>query len=174
MIQIGAPSATLDAPVDHLVACHRRIEQRLDTLAKAADALISERQAALDAIRKSLLFLDSNGAMHTADEEESLFPLLRPKLAAQDLSYLDGLEQQHDEAEAAYADLRRILTRISSQPDPGPELVAEYRAAAEHLREIYRAHIASEDEVLTGIARRTLSEADLEQLSDEMRRRRVL
>ena len=174
MIQIGAPSATLDAPVDHLVACHRRIEQRLETLANAADHLIAERQAALDAIRKSLLFLDSNGAMHTADEEESLFPLLRPKLTAEDLSYLDTLEQQHEEAEAIYAGLRRVVSQISSQPDPGPELVDEYRGAAERLRAIYRAHIASEDEVLTGIARRVLSASDLEKLSEEMRRRRVL
>jgi len=35
MIQIGAPSATLDAPVEHLMACHRRIEQRLETLIAA-------------------------------------------------------------------------------------------------------------------------------------------
>lgn len=36
MIQIGASAATVDSPIEHLMACHRRIEQRLDTLVNAA------------------------------------------------------------------------------------------------------------------------------------------
>jgi hemerythrin-like domain-containing protein len=174
MIQIGAPSATLDAPVDHLMACHRRIEQRLDTLTAATDHLQSDRQAALDAIRKSLLFLDSNGAMHTADEEDSLFPRLRPKLSAQELDFLDKLEQQHVEADALYADLRRTVSEISSEPSVPDDLIERYRDCAQRLRELYREHIAAEDSVLTPIARNKLTESDLAQLTDEMRRRRAL
>lgn len=174
MIQIGAPSATLDAPVDHLMACHRRIEQRLDTLVNAADHLISDRQSALDAVRKSLLFLDSNGAMHTADEEEGLFPLLRPKLSSEEFAYLETLERQHDEAERVYDELRSLVSQISSQPVTSRELVEEYLKCAKRLRTIYCDHIASEDKVLTVIARRVLSDADLEQLSEGMRRRRAL
>jgi hypothetical protein len=30
MIQIGASAATIDSPIEHLVACHRRIEQRAE------------------------------------------------------------------------------------------------------------------------------------------------
>jgi ribulose 1,5-bisphosphate synthetase/thiazole synthase len=36
MIQIGASAATIDTPIEHLIACHRRIEQRLETLINAA------------------------------------------------------------------------------------------------------------------------------------------
>jgi hemerythrin-like domain-containing protein len=174
MIQIGAPSATLDAPIDHLMACHRRIEQRLETLVVAADYLQDDRPAALDAIRKSLLFLDSNGAMHTADEEDSLFPRLRPKLSPEELSFLDGLENQHVEAEAIYAELRRIVGEISSEPRVPGRLVDSYRDCAERLRGLYREHIESEDKILTPIARRALSESDLADLTEEMRRRRAL
>jgi iron-sulfur cluster repair protein YtfE (RIC family) len=95
MIQIGAPAATLDTPMEHLMACHRRIEQRLETLVAAADHLTGNRQAALDAIEKSITFLDANGNMHTRDEELSLFPRLRPKLSAEEREYIDSLERQH-------------------------------------------------------------------------------
>lgn len=174
MIQIGAPSATLDAPVDHLLACHRRIEQRLDTLTAAADHLQNDRQRALDAILKSLHFLDSNGAMHTADEEESLFPRLRPKLTVDEVGFLDSLEHQHVQAEAIYAELQLLVGRISEQRPVTADLAAEYRECATRLRTLYREHIESEDTILTPIARRTLSPGELAEVSAEMRRRRAL
>jgi len=103
MIQIGAPSATLDAPVEHLMACHRRIEQRLDTLNTVAAHLPDDRSGAMAAIEKCFQFLDSNGALHTEDEELSLFPRLRPHLASDELEFVDSLESQHREAEAIYS-----------------------------------------------------------------------
>jgi len=79
MIQIktagtAGESTTLDAPLEHLMACHRRIEERLATLERAGAALESRRDEALGAIRAAFAFMDSNGAIHTRDEEESLFP----------------------------------------------------------------------------------------------------
>jgi len=166
MIQIGAPSATLDTPVEHLMACHRRIEQRLDTLTAAAGHLENDRERALEAIGKSIQFLDSNGAMHTDDEESSLFPRLRPKLSPEELAYVDSLESQHRQAEALYGELKQLVARAS--PD-----VQQYRDCAERLREFYRAHIQSEDEILTSLARRSLTENELAQISSEMRTRRA-
>ena len=48
----------------------------------AAGHMENDRAGALDAIRKSLEFLDTSGALHTQDEEDSLFPRLRPKLSS--------------------------------------------------------------------------------------------
>jgi iron-sulfur cluster repair protein YtfE (RIC family) len=174
MIQIGASSATLDAPVDHLLACHRRIEQRLDTLLAAADHLRSNRQDALDAIRKSLHFLDSNGAMHTADEEDSLFPRLRPKLSGEEVAFVDALEEQHEAAEALYSELRQLVSRIASETEVPSDLTEQYRDCASRLRALYREHIASEDQILTPMARRSLTPGDLAEMTVEMRHRRAL
>jgi hypothetical protein len=60
MIQIGASAATIDSPIEHLVACHRRIEQRLDTLINAAGHVDDDRAGALAGIAKSLHFLDTS------------------------------------------------------------------------------------------------------------------
>ena len=169
MIQIGAPSATLDAPVEHLMACHRRIEQRLETLIAAGSHLEDDRARALEAIGGSIRFLDSNGAMHTADEESSLFPRLRPKLSPDEVAYVDSLEQDHQRAEAIYAELKELVALA----DSGIDWVERYRDCAERLRSLYREHIRSEDEILTRLARRSLSDEDLAAISIEMRERRA-
>jgi hemerythrin-like domain-containing protein len=172
MIQIGAPSATLDAPVEHLMACHRRIEQRLETLNAAACHLESRREEALEAIGKCIQFLDSNGAMHTEDEESSLFPRLRPKLSADELAFVDSLEHQHGQAEGIYAELKRIVALAGSQPHVSASIVKDYRDCAAQLQELYREHIRSEDEILARLANRWLTQQELIEISSEMRERR--
>jgi hemerythrin-like domain-containing protein len=167
MIQIGATAATINEPIEHLMACHRRIEQRLETLVRAADHLAANRDQALAAISASLQFLDSSGVLHTRDEEDSLFPRLRPRLSAGELAFVDSLEAQHAEADSIYGELKTLAGQPAGQFD-----VDRYRACAERLRSIYRDHISAEDENLTKIARRLLSDQELLQISQEMRARR--
>lgn len=169
MIQIGASAATIDSPLEHLVACHRRIEQRLDTLVNAAGHLRDRRTEALAAIASSLSFLDTSGVLHTEDEETSLFPRLRPRLSAPEIEFVDLLEAQHVQAESIYARLKQLAARLDSDP----AVLDEYRGCAEALRSLYRAHIRSEDEVLTALAKRSLGERDLADISLEMRERRT-
>jgi hemerythrin-like domain-containing protein len=168
MIQIGATSAAVNEPIEHLMACHRRIEQRLETLVRAADHLAANREQAFAAITASIQFLDSSGALHTRDEEDSLFPRLRPRLSAAELTFVDSLEAQHAEADSIYAELKAL----AGQQDVGQFDAGGYRACAERLRSIYRDHILAEDENLTKIARRLLSAEELLEISQEMRARR--
>ena len=167
MIQIGAPSATIDTPIEHLMACHRRIEQRLDTLVNAADYVKEELPAAVAAIERSFHFLDTSGVLHTKDEESSLFPRLRPRLSPAELEFVDSLEQQHREADSIYEELRQLAAGLS------PDTALRYRACAEKLRALYLAHIRSEDEILTELARRALDPSEIEQIAAEMRTRRT-
>lgn len=167
MIQIGAPSATIDTPIEHLMACHRRIEQRLDTLVNAADHLDQDGSAARAAIEKSLHFLDTSGVLHTEDEEASLFPRLRPRLSPAEIEFVDSLERQHQEADSIYRELKRLAAELS------PDSLARYRACAERLRTLYQAHIRSEDEILTALARRSLDPGEIEEIAAEMRSRRT-
>jgi iron-sulfur cluster repair protein YtfE (RIC family) len=114
MIQIGASAATIDSPIEHLVACHRRIEQRLDTLVSAASHLQDQRSAALAAIASSFSFLDTSGVLHTKDEEASLFPRLRKKLSASEIEFVDSLEAQHVQAEGIYSRLKQLASQLLS------------------------------------------------------------
>ncbi|MDE3197427.1 MAG: hemerythrin domain-containing protein [Acidobacteriota bacterium] len=168
MVQIGVQSTTIDTPIEHLVACHRRIEQRLDTLVAAADRFPSDRASAMAAIEKSLHFLDTNGVLHTEDEEVSLFPRLRPRLRDFEKTFVDSLEDQHQEAERIYTELKTLAADLSA------ETLSRYRERAEVLRALYRKHIQSEDEILTALARRTLTGDEIREVSREMRARRHL
>ncbi len=173
MIQIGASAATIDTPIEHLIACHRRIEQRLETLINAAGHMGNDRAAALEAIRKSLEFLDTSGVLHTQDEEVSLFPRLRPKLSSSEAAFVDSLEAQHVEAGAAYADLKQLAVMLASPDDATADSIASYGDCAGRLRALYRDHILAEDEILTALAKRSLGESEISDISREMRARRA-
>ena len=173
MIQIGQPNPTIDTPIEHLTACHRRIEERLATLERAGDHLRQDRGAALDAIRSSIRFLDSSGALHTMDEEASLFPRLRPQLSREELAYVDSLEEQHDEAESVFADLKDVAAQLTTTSGNAAVLEGRYRQLTSRLGSLYRSHIRSEDEILSKLARRLIDPDQLKAISEEMRSRRA-
>lgn len=155
--------ASMDAPLEHLMACHRRIEERLRTLERAAEKLEESTEEALGAFRSAFAFLDSSGALHTADEEESLFPRLMRALEPGERSYLAGLEHDHSEAHRIYTELKASL----GQP-------ARARCLVERLCALYRAHIESEDSILQDYARVHLDEKQLSEIAREMKNRRGL
>lgn len=160
--------ATLDEPLKHLMACHRRIEERLGMMERGAEALETAREAALGAFRSAFAFLDTSGALHTADEEESLFPRLRPLMEMGERTYLAGLEHDHTEAHRMYADLKGLM----GAPLETREWVERVRGLVERLVAHYRRHIASEDEVLQGYGRELLDAGALAEIAAEMRARR--
>lgn len=172
MIRIGEATTTIDTPLEHLTACHRRIEDGLATLERAADHWRDEPEAAWEAIRKSILFLDSSGALHTMDEEVSLFPRLRSHLNCEEAAHLDRLEQQHDEIESVLAELKDVVSQIAASPQLIIPLETRYKELVTRLGGLFRTHIQFEDEVLMRLARRILDPGELESISQEMRTRR--
>jgi hemerythrin-like domain-containing protein len=172
MIRIGGPTTTIDTPLEQLTACHRRIEDRLATLGRAADHWRNAPEAALEAIRKSIQFLDSNGVLHTMDEEASLFPRLRSRLSGEEAAHLDRLEQQHHEVESLLAELKDVVAGIAASPQQAIPLEIRYREVVTRLSGLYRPHIQFEDEILMPLARRVLDQGSLENISQEMKTRR--
>jgi hemerythrin-like domain-containing protein len=169
-IQLEKAPAVTDGPIEHLVACHRRIEQRLDTLKRAGDMLEQDTQASLIAIANSLRFMDVSGVLHTTDEEDSVFPRIRQAASAGEIEYLDKLESEHREADEVYLRLKSVSTALLDQVTP--QRIREYRELAAKLDFAYRSHIASEDTILVEIGRRVLSAVELETIQSEMRARR--
>jgi iron-sulfur cluster repair protein YtfE (RIC family) len=176
-ITIGGPkgkAATLDQPLEHLMACHRRIEERLDTLERAGRFLWERREEALEAIRNAFAFLDRNGVMHTEDEEQSVFPRLQGKLGAEQAALVQDLESDHQLAEATYAELKTIVEQVTAAPERNEELRSEYTSVVADLCGLYRRHIAREDTELIEIGSTVLTAAELAEIAVEMKRRRGL
>lgn len=159
----ATPEATLDQPVEHVRACHRRIEQRVEALERASANLGSQPEEARAVIAKSLRFLETNGAWHTEDEERSLFPRLLAKIAPRDRDFLAELGAQHERVEA-------LVERLRAMPldDPG------FEAAAADVAQAYREHIAFEETRLLDVAREALSAAEIAEVAAEMKARRGL
>jgi hemerythrin-like domain-containing protein len=166
--------STLDRPLEHLTACHRRIEQRLDTLGRVADHLTDNRGQALEAMEACFRFFESNGILHTADEEESVFPRLQPRLNDVEQKFIVQLEDQHREADRLYAELKAIAAELETGQTVSGELQQRFRTAARHLAELYRSYIATEDGTLIALGQRVLSLTELAEISREMKRRRGL
>ncbi len=167
------PNSTIDRPIDHLVACHGRIEDRLGSLERAGAHLESKRAEALDAIDAAFRYFESSGVMHTADEEESVFPRLWAKMSAEERAEIKMLEKQHRDADAIYAELKVAATRLREQPAEDPKLAAHFRWLVQRFAALYRHHIEFENRELVRIARRDLTPEELGAISEEMRRRRA-
>lgn len=156
---------SMDAPLEHLKACHRRIEERLSVMERAAWAMVEQREAAVEAFESAFGFMDTSGALHTADEEESLFPRLMGRLEQGEKSYVAGLEHDHTEAHRLYEELKGAVR--------GGGEVKQVRGLVARLVGLYRRHIESEDEVLQAMAAERLGAAELAEIGAEMRARRA-
>ena len=140
-----------------LVRAHRDIEARVAELERASD---DPSGSGLDAIARLLAYFDGPAALHHADEDQTLFPRLRP---------LDGFAQmlgafdfQHQMNDAAYAELREAFRAAPSK----------LRGVAHRFAELQRAHIMAEERALFPLAARSLSAEVLARMSDEMAARR--
>jgi hemerythrin-like domain-containing protein len=171
-IRSAPPSATLDTPIDHLGACHRRIEERLQTLERVGPHLLDRTAEALTALQAVFWFFDSSGATHTADEEESFFPRLAANLTPEEQQFLYELEREHAQADAIYDSLKTHVAQLTNPPTPAE--VTRYNDLAAELCTLYRKHIKSEDARFPAIAARILTPADLDAISQEMKHRRNL
>lgn len=174
MIQIRTvpPQATLDSPIDHLNACHRRIEERLLTLERVGPHLLDKSDEALTALQAVFWFFDSSGATHTADEEESFFPRLAAGLTPEEQQFLNDLELEHAQAEGIYDALKAHVAGMSRPPSSTD--VERYNTLAASLCTLYRQHIQHEDSRFPAIAARVLTPASLDAISKEMKLRRGL
>ena len=166
--------AGFDDPIAMWMGCHRRIEKQLKTLSKlpahvADKGVDAEASSAAQAI---LRYFEKSGPHHHEDEDRDLFPLIEKRLAGgDDLARFRALrarlEADHRSMEACWAKLRKPLQAIADG------LAKPLDAAdVEAFRTIYESHIPAEDGAIPDLAKRYLSEADLEALGRSMAARR--
>jgi len=104
------------------------------------------------------------------DEEASLFPRLRPKLSSSEVAIVDSLEAQHVEAGAEYADLKHLAAMLDISEATTVDAIASYRDCANRLRLVSGSYLRN-DEILTMLAKRSLSELEISAISGGMRAR---
>ena len=175
-VQIGANIASFSDPMALMADCHRRIEMFLGTLVGLATLegrqLTEEQSCALAAALK--YFRDAL-PRHTADEEESLFPRLRPlpnRAIQSALVRVAQLEGDHRHAELLHAQVEHIGRAWLDAGRLSTQQVHRMRQAVETLQARYREHIQVEDGLIFPVAREALPEDAKLAIGREMAARR--
>ncbi|MGP1665482.1 MAG: hemerythrin domain-containing protein, partial [Rhodanobacter sp.] len=162
-----------EAPLEMLAACHGRVESQCQTLLRLVPHLAANGpdQAAREAAQNVMRYFDTSARQHHADEEEDLFPALLQSAPEAELAHLReliaALQTQHRELEQAWTQLRYKLEGVSLGTTRGLDAGKVGR-----LVELYRSHIAREEEKLLPLAARLLGAAQLDTVGRAMRLRR--
>lgn len=168
-----------DQPLDLLSDCHRRIERFLAILQRVMEQaggkpLNDEQRRAVEA---ALGYFRTAASRHTADEEESLFPLLRASstpAAQAAMRIVQALEHEHAAANVAHAEVEFWYRRwIELGPLAAPQ-TRKLSQVLRGLREMYRRHIDVEDNEIFPLAGQMLSPEQLARLGKQMAERRGL
>ena len=170
---VDTPAAGFEVPLEMLSACHGRVERQCQTLLRLVPHVAANGpdQAAREAAQNVMRYFDTSARHHHADEEEDLFPALLQSASGTELAHLrdliEALRAQHRELEQAWGQLRWKLEGIwlGTKPNLDAEEVGR-------LVELYRSHIAREEEELLPLAARLLGEAQLDAVGRAMRLRR--
>jgi hemerythrin-like domain-containing protein len=178
-ITIGAKQESgFDDPIGLLGDCHRRIERFLSTLVAVADQarvgrLNHDQRIALET---ALRYFREAAPRHTADEEESLFPVLcrTGKLEPAILAKIVALKEDHEQATRYHHQTGRIGCRWLADGELQAGELDSLNIALTSLTNLYRGHINVEDEVVFPRAVQALSDSEKAQLGCEMASRRGL
>lgn len=159
--------------------CHRRIELFLNVLVRIAEpargeALNDEQRGALEA---ALRYFRDAAPKHTADGEESLFPRLR-RIEDSDvralLMRIESLEEEHVCADRSHGEVDNLGRLWLKEGRLSAEQGSRILAVLVQLRDLYRDHIATEDNKVFPAAAATLSTSDREAIGRGMASRRGL
>jgi hemerythrin-like domain-containing protein len=168
-----------DEPLELLSDCHRRIERFLQIQRKVAEeagdgSLGGEHRRAAEA---ALEYFKTAAPRHTADEEQSLFPMLRESAepgAREALDVMQALEKDHEAAEAAHAQANELFRQWLDSGSLTESQRTKLMALLDELIRLYEPHIKMEDTRLFPLAAEALSREQIQRLGDEMAGRRGL
>ncbi len=165
-------------PIGMLGDCHRRIEMFLNVLMRVAEqahgeALNDEQRGALET---ALRYFREAAPKHTADEEESLFPRLRriedPGVKAL-LARVESLEEEHVCADRSHVEVDSLGRLWLRDGRLSQEQASRLLAVLVQLRDLYRHHIATEDDEVFPAAAAALTASDCQAIGNEMASRRL-
>lgn len=169
----NSPSASTEAPLEMLSACHGRVESQCQTLQRLVAHLGTNGcdHPAHEAATAVMRYFDTAAKHHHEDEEQDLFPALLESMAGSDAvclkDLIEQLKRDHRTLEDHWRQLRQALLGVLS--GDASQLTAD---SVNGFVRAYEAHIAQEENHLLPMAHRLLSEAALQQVGRAMRERR--
>lgn len=179
-VVIGAkPEGNFKNPIGLLFDCHRRMERFLNVLVRvsreAGGGPLSDEQRI--ALNTALVYFREAAPKHTRDEEDSLFPRLRPMERPEVkavLAKVDALEKDHNRMDESHAEVDRLGQEWLASGTIASADAARLSELLAGLEEIYRHHIAVEEQEVFPVAAAALAESERTTIGGEMAARRGL
>ena len=174
----NSPGVGLDEPFAMLDACHERVERTLRLLARivphvSAHGMDAKAQsAAADVLR----YFDIAAPLHHGDEELHVFPLLLQQNDAVTTQLVRQMLSDHEQMSALWAALRTTLVEMSAHnPAKGVEFVVTeaFEQQVVAFAALYAGHLKTESEILFPVAAHLTTVDALQEMSDDMKRRRT-
>jgi iron-sulfur cluster repair protein YtfE (RIC family) len=128
-------------------------------------------------LETALRYFREAAPKHTADEEESLFPRLRQIESADVralMARIESLEEEHACADRSHGEVDSLGRRWLEDGSLPPEQASRLLTLVVQLRDLYRHHIAAEDNEVFPTAAAAFSISDREAMGNEMASRRSL
>lgn len=170
----SAPAVGFEVPLEMLAACHLRVQDQFSTLLRLVPHIAAHGpdRPAQEAATAVMRYFDTSARHHHDDEERDLFPALIESMAGSDavcLRELTGaLTAEHRELEAGWQTLRAVLVQVAAG-----QTVLLAQDDLSGFAQRYQRHIAREESELLPMARRLLSDAELDRVGLAMRMRRT-
>jgi iron-sulfur cluster repair protein YtfE (RIC family) len=161
--------ALLAQPLAYILADHHR--QR--GLCSALEALGEQSPPDARLLRQVLIHIETEMALHRADEEEDLFPLLRARARDEDIDrVLALLTREHRQDEIDTKIIAEGLVDVGERKDAALTLDLCDRIRLFVRRQ--RRHLAVENAIIMPLAEARLGATDLRLIAENMARRRGL
>jgi len=146
-------------PTDVLKHEHRRIEEQLEELSAALQALGDQgtEPRILSRIEEVATYIDREMAVHHRKEEEGLFPILAPYLDEQ--LNLDGRVADHEDLNIMNGKFKAAIA--DCRTEPGNRFAAQMlRGYGLYIVHLVLEHLLKEDQILFLVAEHSLTEAE--------------
>jgi iron-sulfur cluster repair protein YtfE (RIC family) len=158
---------------DLLIACHHRVREHLALARRIANAPAStSHESVRAAAARVRCYFGEAFALHHADEEEDLFPLLAGRSDTIDRA-IAQLVADHDACDRPVAELVAVCTELERDPAVLPMWTAVLFGLVETLEQTLVAHIRLEEQTIFP-AIELLSAREREGVLARMRARRDL
>jgi pyridoxamine 5'-phosphate oxidase len=172
-IPLFHPIPDFDQPIAVLKHCHDKIRKQIATLKKLLIHL-PQHGATMDAQQAAgavLQYFDKAAALHHADEENDLMPMLQATAEGEDAALLDALVP---EIMADHRQMDQIWRALKGQLAAIAGATAATLSADDVARfaDYYAAHMLKEETQLAPMAIRLFSSEQMVQLGEAMQQRR--
>ena len=168
-----SPLEPAESGLELLLGCHDRIRHFTSIAHKLATVAGAPARDVADAAAAVLRYYTIALPLHEADENESLYPRLKPLLKGELASANQAMVDQHKGINESVRALVPLWEQLRDHPERHAALQGELRGYTAELQRRWDEHLRLEEKIILPAAREHLKPEDVAAIDKEMKARRA-